>query len=86
MRAFPAFVALWALVSSWTMVAAANAADLPFRIATASEVASLSQPGVIASSLDQTDFNTAALVTVQKLSSNAVSNTQRANKAHSGVL
>ena len=85
MRAFPAFVALWALVSSWTMVAAANAADLPFRIATASEVASLSQPGVIASSLDQTDFNTAALVTVQKLSSNAVSNTQRANKAHSGV-
>ena len=44
MRAFPAFVALWAFVSSWTMVAAANAAELPFRLATNSEVASLTQP------------------------------------------
>jgi hypothetical protein len=76
---------LLTFAASCVLVAAANATDLPFRLATSSEVSSLTQSGVIATSLDQTEFNTAALVTVQKLSSNAVNRVQRAHKALSGV-
>jgi len=63
----------------------ANAAELPFRLATSGEVTSLAQPSVIATPLNQTDFMTGAHVTVKKPSSNTTSKAQRANQATSAV-
>jgi hypothetical protein len=65
--------------------AATHAADLPFRLATNSEVSALSQPSVIATPLNQTAFRTGAHVTVKKLSDSATSKAKRADQALSSI-
>jgi hypothetical protein len=72
-------------VASCSAVVVANAAELPFSVATASESASLSGSSVIATPLDQTPFYTAATVTAKKITGSGVSDTQRASQATSKV-
>src|SRR5690349_9501697 len=66
-------------------IGVANAAELPFRVATTTESGSLTGSSVIATPLDQTPFSTAATVTVKKITGAAVSDTKRANQAISKV-
>jgi hypothetical protein len=72
-------------VVSCSAVVVANAAELPFRVATSSESSSLTGSSVIATPLDQTPFNTAATVTAKKITGTGVTDTQRANQALSKV-
>ncbi len=66
-------------------VSIAHAAELPFRLATPSEASSLTGASVIATSLNQTNFSTAASATVRKKTSSPVSDTARADQAISKV-
>jgi hypothetical protein len=66
-------------------VSVASAADLPFRIATAAEANSLTGSTVVKTTLSQTNFNTAATVTVKKPSTASSSKTLRAAQARSAV-
>lgn len=63
----------------------ANAAELPFRVATSTESGSLTGSSVIATPLAQTPFSTAATVTVKKINGAAVSDTKRADQALSKI-
>jgi hypothetical protein len=63
----------------------ANAAELPFRVATSTEAGSLTGSSVIATPLDQTPFDTAATVTAKKITGAGVSDTKRASQAISKV-
>lgn len=64
---------------------ASQAAELPFRLATPTESLSLTAASVIATPLDQTNFNTAATASVRKKTSSPVADTARAAQAISKV-
>lgn len=72
-------------VASCTVVVVANAAELPFRIATSDESGSLVGSSVIVTELDDTPFNTAATVNVKKITGSAVTDTKRTNQGLSKV-
>lgn len=66
-------------------VSVTQAAELPFRLATSTESSSLTGASVIATPLDQTNFSTAATVSVRKKTSGSVADTARAAQAISKV-
>jgi hypothetical protein len=76
---------LIAFAASFVTVAVVNAAELPFRLATTTEVNELQNDGVIVTPINQINLSTAATQSVQKLSSAAVSTTQRRNNWPSEV-
>jgi hypothetical protein len=60
----------------------ANAAELPFKVVTdATELSSLTGATVVATTLNQTNFSTAATITAQSKTSAVQTDTKRANQA-----
>jgi hypothetical protein len=74
------------LIASCCAVVTANAAELPFKVVTDWwELTSLTGTTVIVTTLNQTNFSTAATVTAQKKTSAVQTDTARANQALSKV-